>query len=179
MRRYVTVFSFFATLMIGEVRTSTEWGEGVTYEHVSDDPKVVNRTFVSTLQSVYIWNCGLKALPRSIVDLPVLTRLGLNDNELTCLPDEIGRMTTLEDLWIPENQLVSLPTTIGGLKNLRDIWLTRNRLSSLPSEVGQLNCLTKLKLEANELMGLPEELGGCLGLEELFLFLQQAMCFAS
>jgi hypothetical protein len=74
------------------------------------------------------YNISNDNIPRTSAKLTKLTRLYLNNNQLTSLPPEIGKLTNLTELYLNNNQLTSLPPEIGKLTNLKDLTLWRNQL---------------------------------------------------
>ena len=81
------------------------------------------------LTKLYIENNELSGLPGEIGDLTKLEVLNLHNNELTSLPESIGNLTKLTSLRLHNNELTSLPVSIGKLTNLTLLWLSNNRLS--------------------------------------------------
>ena len=137
------------------------------------------------------------ALPEGVFDGLPLTRLFLNDNQLTWLrPDTFRDLSQLRTLWLDNNDLGSLDSAIfedlGELSTLalvniglssppEDIfehnpklswlYLNDNRLSSLPENLFDgLSALSRLHLYDNRLSSLPADVfDGLTSLERLYL----------
>jgi Leucine-rich repeat (LRR) protein len=73
-------------------------------------------------------------LPRNRDGLLNLTKLWLNNTQLTELPKEIGNLTNLTSLLIGKNLLNEFPKEIGNLVNLTELNLSDNQLTELPKE---------------------------------------------
>lgn len=80
---------------------------------------------------------------------PFLTRLFLDNNQLTTLPAEIGMLRTLQVLNVSHNHLQELPNCIGMLSQLKELLLFDNQIRNLPQEVGYLCKLEVLGIVGN------------------------------
>ena len=109
------------------------------------------------------------AVPAEIGQLTSLTRLDLDNNQLTSLPAEIGQLTSLRELSLSYNKLTTLPAEIGQLTSLTVLILGGNKLTSLPAWIGQLTALTSLHLSCNQLTSLPAEIGQLTSLRVLYV----------
>ena len=98
-----------------------------------------------------------------------ITRLDLEDRNLTNLPSSIGKLKKLEDLFLGDNFLTSLPSSIGNLKNLMYFDLGGNRLNSIPESIFKLTKLKELKLSQNHLESVPRQIGNLKKLKYLGL----------
>ncbi|MBE7381177.1 MAG: leucine-rich repeat domain-containing protein [Leptolyngbya sp. SIO1E4] len=114
---------------------------------------------------------GLKLviLPKSIGQLKKITRLYLQENQLTSVPKELGNLSNLQELYLHNNYLSSVPKELGQLNNLTELHLHYNQLSSVPKELSQLNNLTGLYLHHNQLNSIPKELGSLTNLSEFYI----------
>lgn len=112
---------------------------------------------------------GIRVLLAEIGELTELTKLLMNDNDLTSLPAAIGSLTNLSTLELQNNSLLSLPPEIGGLAALRTLDLRNNELDALPKEIAGLKSLVKLQLWGNRFTSLPGEISGLTALQELYL----------
>ncbi len=81
-------------------------------------------------------------MPPEIGQLTLLTKLKLDNNQLTALPAEIGQLTQLTSLSLSRNKLTALPPEIGLLVNLKEpteswegLQLGNNPLKSPPPEI--------------------------------------------
>ena len=139
----------------------------------------------------------LSALPEGVFDGLPLTRLFLNDNQLTWLRSDTFRdLSQLRTLWLDNNDLGSLDSAIFeylgelstlalvniGLSSLPEdifehnpklswLYLFDNQLSSLPADVFDgLTALSRLRLDNNRLNSLPADVfDGLTSLERLYL----------
>ena len=121
-------------------------------------------------------------------NLSSLTKLDLNNNQLTSLPSSMQSMPSLEILFLSENKFEVIPALIGKLKKLRVLslrgnvitdlsstnlptatleWLilTNNRIQTIDTNIKDLTFLKKLMLSHNRLTEIPSELGDCHNLE--------------
>ncbi|CAB9517843.1 LRR receptor-like serine threonine-protein kinase [Seminavis robusta] len=121
-------------------------------------------------------NATLSSLmPSSIYQMPNLTFLALNNNEMMSgrIPSELGMLTTLKELKLDDCSLSgTLPSELGSLTNLIEIELQRNKNleGPIPSEYGMMNSLMDLSMNQNKLSGsLPSELFQMSSLAELDL----------
>lgn len=85
---------------------------------------------LSELEDFYAVNCGIRTIPRALVQLPKLTSLSLSGNALTEFPVP---SSPLERLELQNNQLTTLPAEVGQLAALRNLAIYKNPLESLPS----------------------------------------------
>ena len=104
----------------------------------------------------------MSTLPSDIFDnLTQLTRLYLDDNNLSTLPSDIfDNLTQLTRLWLGGNQLSTLPSDIfDNLTQLSLLSLGGNQFSTLPSDIfDNLTQLTQLHLGDNQLSTLPSDI---------------------
>lgn len=121
-------------------------------------------------------------------NLSSLTKLDLNNNQLTSLPSSMQSMPSLEILFLSENKFEAIPALIGKLKKLRVLslrgnvitdlssvnlptatleWLilTNNNIQIVDTSIKDLTFLKKLMLSHNNISVLPSELGDCHNLE--------------
>ena len=102
----------------------------------------------------------LGSLPEGVFDRLPLTRLFLNDNQLTWLrPDTFRDLSQLRTLWLDNNDLGSLDSAIfEDLGELSTLALVNIGLSSLPADIFEDNPkLSWLYLFDNQLSSLPED----------------------
>jgi len=89
-----------------------------------------------------------------------LTKLVLQNLELTYLPENISNLSSLEWLNLSINQLTTLPMGIGNLTNLYFLDLSTNQLNiEIPEYIINMNNLNRLLLNDNQFYGqIPEGL---------------------
>ncbi|MBL3658791.1 DUF5018 domain-containing protein [Fulvivirga sediminis] len=92
-----------------------------------------------------------------IGQLSELTKLTLNNNDISSLPSEIDELKKLKELHLWYNKLISLPKEIGDLESLKKLDVSANKLRALPSELGNLTNLKFLYLDHNDLSTIPKE----------------------
>ncbi|KAG2486470.1 hypothetical protein HYH03_014917 [Edaphochlamys debaryana] len=114
--------------------------------------------------------CGLREVPREVLELTELEELQLSGNQLSCLPEGISRLTALRRLGLAGNGLEALPAGLGALTALEGLWLHGNRLRELPQELGRLSGLKALSLAGNCIQSVPPgALAGLTSLTDLTL----------
>lgn len=121
-----------------------------------------NLTFLPTnigyglvnLQKLSVHLNRIRALPKSVCEIPSLRYLDAHFNQLHGLPSAIGRLQNLEVLNVSSNfkDLTELPETIDKLSNLRELDLSNNQIRFLPDCFFELQNLTKLNLDQNPLI---------------------------
>lgn len=94
---------------------------------------------------------GLKALSVPLFRYEFLTKLYLDDNQLSSLGPIVGTLRRLTHLDISHNQIRELPAEIGMLVNLKELLVFNNGLQTLPDEVGNLFKLETLGIDGNPL----------------------------
>jgi len=126
-------------------------------------------------------------------ELPHMTELYLDDNELEELSEICGNFTCLQKLSMELNLLTSIPKVTCALPSLTHLnlsqnaishihannlkWLTNvetlelagNRISKLPSQIGLLTYLRSLDLSGNVLTTIPSSIAYCENLRKLNL----------
>ncbi|MGK7913230.1 MAG: COR domain-containing protein, partial [Synechococcus sp.] len=118
-------------------------------------------------------NNQLSKVPKELGQLANLTVLFLYNNQLSKVPKELGQLTNLTELFLYGNQLSEVPQELGKLANLERLRLDINRLREVPKELGQLANLTRLDLDNNQLREVPKELGQLANLTVLYLYNNQ------
>lgn len=98
-----------------------------------------------------------------------LSKLQLNDNQLTTLPQSFCQLTALKVLHLGYNKLTVLPHSFGQLAALERLNLNQNELTTLPESFSQLKTLIVLEFSANPLKTLPESFGQLSALETIYL----------
>ena len=104
---------------------------------------------------VSLANKNLTAVPEWLENLPALTVLDLNGNQLFQLPEWLGNLTTLHSLNLAGNPIyLTLPESIGNLSALTTLNLAGSQLTALPESIGNLSALTTLSLGGTGLCAL-------------------------
>ncbi len=130
-------------------------------------PDIFDRAEVKEgLRSVRLNDCRLDTLPASLLQLPRLEILSVQNAGLSHLP-EFGEMPGLLSLNLSHNRLTELPESIGRMGSPLALILDRNRLEFLPESIGRLTALRELTVPGNRLHGLSDSLGDLLDLEKL------------
>ncbi len=94
---------------------------------------------------------GLKTLSGALFQYDFLTKLYLDDNQLSSLGPVVGQLRRLTHLDISHNQIRELPEEIGMLVNLKELLAFNNGLQTLPNEIGNLFKLETLGIDGNPL----------------------------
>ncbi len=121
------------------------------------------------LKFLYIYQIGLRSLPKNIGDLSIVEKILLSKNELISLPKSFGNLTKLRRLFLEDNQLRKLPVTFGNLSSLEYCDLSNNQLKSLPESIGNLTQLKELYLARNDLRSLPKSFVNLRSLERMVI----------
>ncbi len=123
---------------------------------------------------LYLDNNGLTgAVPTEITNLPSLSRLKLENNQLTSLPD-LSPLSSLTQLYCHNNQLTSLPG-LSSLSSLAVLYCSNNPLASLP-DLSQLSNLASLWCNNTQLTSLPD-LSSLSNLQTLYCAFNQLSSF--
>jgi Leucine-rich repeat (LRR) protein len=127
---------------------------------LKSDNKIIKRFFL-TITKINLQNNNLTELPESFGELTNLTTLNLQSCKLiTELPESFGELTNLKELNLSYNNLTKLPERFGELKNLTTLNLQSCKLiTELPESFGELTNLKELNLSYNNLTKLPERFG--------------------
>ena len=97
-------------------------------------------------------------IPNEFCNLPNLTRLDVNRNQISSLPDSIHRLENLDYLWLLLNRIPSLPDKFGHLNKLAYLNLGSNSLSELPESFVELDSLKWVWFSGNSLTSLPDSI---------------------
>jgi Leucine-rich repeat (LRR) protein len=93
---------------------------------------------IPTLEELYIKNCSISKIPKSIKALGNLRIFVMIETKITSIPDEISHLSKLESLNFSFNEIKEIPASIGKLKSLESMYIQKNELISLPNEISQL-----------------------------------------
>jgi Leucine-rich repeat (LRR) protein len=87
-----------------------------------------------------------------------LIEMGFSGLELEEVPLEIVKCTHLTKLWLNNNQITQISEVLGQLFNLTWLSLSNNQITSIPEVLGQLSNLRWLELDGNQITSIPEAL---------------------
>lgn len=96
------------------------------------------------LKSITLQNSSITEIPDAALQLPVLKKLYLRNNQLQSVPETLPE--TLETLILPHNQLITLPASA---RNLQHLNIEHNPLQQLPAgleNIPQLNLELEKKI---------------------------------
>ncbi len=123
-----------------------------------------NCASVTTAHLAAITSLGLRGITTlkvgDFAGLSALTRLDLNDNQISTLPaDAFSDLSALTRLFLGGNQISTLPAGVfSGLSKLTRLFLGGNQISTLPAGVfSGLSKLTTLVLGDNQISTLPAD----------------------
>lgn len=103
---------------------------------------------------------SLDSLPKLSLDLAIISKLNLSNNNLQNIPESLtARLLNLEMLDVHSNQLRSLPNSIGCLSKLKVLNVSGNFIQSLPATIENCRALEELNLNFNMLSKLPDTIG--------------------
>ena len=137
-----------------------------------------------------ILETGITYIPKEIANLSILTKLILNDNDVTdmspictmknleelrltnnkidAIPEEIKNMTELSILFLNKNNISNIEN-LCNLKNVKKLELSYNNITEIPKAINKLKKLKFLWLISNEIDIIPSEIGELSKLKELFI----------
>jgi Leucine-rich repeat (LRR) protein len=114
------------------------------------------------LFSLYLMDCGLNEIPKSLLSLENLRYLSLEKNPLKNIKDEgnfIKNFTNLQVLNLGNCQLSEFPVEIGELPNLYNLFLYNNNIRHFPNSddiEGKFDNLSTLVMSVNNLTEFPD-----------------------
>ncbi|CAI8589876.1 unnamed protein product [Vicia faba] len=112
------------------------------------------------LQVMDLSGMSLDSLPKSLLDLAIISKLDLSNNNLKNIPESLtARLLSLEMLDVHSNQLKSLPNSIGCLSKLQVLNVSANFIESLPATIENCRALEELNVNFNMLSKLPDTIG--------------------
>ncbi|CAA6671129.1 unnamed protein product [Spirodela intermedia] len=102
----------------------------------------------------------LDSLPSPTLNLAVVTKLDLSNNNLESIPESlVARLLNVVVLDLHSNQLRTLPNSMGCLSKLRVLNVSGNMLESLPKSIEDCRALEELVANFNKLTALPDTMG--------------------
>ena len=120
-----------------EVRSITYTNEYLTFEREASDycdqelfPDTIT---LKNLRAFELNNTMLTAIP-SVLMLPTILKIDLDENNITHLPDTIDTLKDLSYLSIERNKLTKLPPSIKKLTKLKNLYLGGNPISEEEQE---------------------------------------------
>ncbi|WOK95007.1 plant intracellular Ras-group-related LRR protein 1 isoform X2 [Canna indica] len=103
---------------------------------------------------------SLDSLPNPSINLGVITKLDLSNNDLEIIPESLtARLLNLVVLDLHSNQLRTLPNSIGCLSKLKALNVSGNLIESFPKTIEDCRALQELIANFNKLTALPDTLG--------------------
>lgn len=111
---------------------------------------------LKNLRVLFIGNCPVQRLPKSIFKLEKLENLGLSDTKIQTLPTDIGQLKALKYLTIHNSPILELPDSLGDLQALTQLELWKTKIKRLPNSIGNLNKLEMLRVSNTNLISLPK-----------------------
>lgn len=97
--------------------------------------------------------------PQALDGFPSLRELALDHNRLSMAPPHLAALAHLTDLNLGHNRISMLPREIGQVTSLRSLWVPHADLVTLPEEICQLTALRRLGLHGNSIKALPANIG--------------------
>ncbi|GEM_PF-6973171 len=108
-----------------------------------------------------------------IGELPKLTNLILNRNDLSTVPAAIAKLKTLKAIFVGGNSRLDFEHVIevlATLPRLEGVGLDDNQMRVVPANIGKLKTCKRLGLSSNELVSLPATIADLQALESLDLY---------
>jgi len=121
------------------------------------------------LQGIELGGNPIESIKLSERILGSLTRLTIDQHELSVMLSELAQMTSLLDLTITRGMLEYLDDNIGHLPQLRSMDLHNNIIQELPDSTVDLKSVQEINLHSNQLTYLPGNLNGLFSLTKLDL----------
>ncbi|XP_030544975.2 plant intracellular Ras-group-related LRR protein 6-like [Rhodamnia argentea] len=116
------------------------------------------------LEIVDLSGLSLDSLPSPPLDLGIICKLDLSNNNLQMIPEPLAaRLLNVAVLDVQSNQLKALPNSIGCLSKLKLLNVAGNLLVSLPTTILKCRSLEELNANFNQLTMLPDAVGLELG----------------
>lgn len=103
----------------------------------------------TNIQTLYVENTNLKALPQSIGDMKYLASVFLKDNALTAFPEQLTRLEGMLDIDIVNERIPSISDGIRNWKSLHSLRITGTDITELPDVFNDLYKISTLDLQDN------------------------------
>ncbi|TMW61744.1 hypothetical protein Poli38472_010807 [Pythium oligandrum] len=116
-----------------------------------DIAKIPDTVFTGQLRSLVLQNCLMQDIPKAVYDLPKLTMLIVDMNNLTSIPSEVGNLS-LDQFSAIENDLTEFPADqISNMPRLRELALSFNQITHVDLEMDNA-ALEYLEMDGNQLL---------------------------
>eukprot|EP01004_Peranema_trichophorum_P002948 NODE_1969_length_1734_cov_19.841092_g1678_i0.p1 GENE.NODE_1969_length_1734_cov_19.841092_g1678_i0~~NODE_1969_length_1734_cov_19.841092_g1678_i0.p1 ORF type:complete len:546 (-),score=136.76 NODE_1969_length_1734_cov_19.841092_g1678_i0:96-1577(-) len=152
----------------------------------SDIDKAIHQQqpITSIIGNLDISDCGLDNLPDSMLKMPNLRTLKINENKLETLPPLGKYHPRLTYLDCSSNPVNNFSSAVEGLHELRTLLAYKMKLKLFPSDICNFLRLENLNMFDNGLTRVPEEINQLVSLQELNLASNQITslpdrCFAN
>ncbi|KAK2982975.1 hypothetical protein RJ640_019253 [Escallonia rubra] len=112
------------------------------------------------LESVDLSGMCLESLPSPCVNLGIICKLDISNNNLQSIPESLtARLLNLVVFDVHSNQLNCIPNSIGCLSKLKVLNVSGNLLRALPITIENCRSLEELNANFNQLTKLPDTIG--------------------
>ena len=119
-------------------------------EHGSNVMQTLQRLFVAKESGTLdVTSMKLQECPGELANIPSLTQLYIDRNNLTILGDVIASLPGLLLLSAQHNRLCKVTPLLTRLNSLKELMLSNNEFTAIPSEILLLSSLKKLEMEHN------------------------------
>lgn len=127
----------------------------------------INQRYLNEVLFLDLYNLGLKTVPPCINQFKGMRYLRLQDNELTCIPD--FDLPNLTHLYLENNQLTFFSKIFKGCPSLEYLSLNKNRIKVITTDLQECANLRFLEVEENPLEEFDPNLSNCSKLTDLRL----------
>lgn len=101
------------------------------------------------LETLFLSECMLDAVPPAVTRLVSLRKLQLKKNSISRLPPGLSALQNLDTIQLAGNLLSTFPHCLTTLPRLRTVFLHNNDLVYVTGDVTKLTSLTSLNLKGN------------------------------
>ncbi len=120
------------------------------------------------LETLNIFYCNLKSLPKCISKLINITELDLHGNKLKSIPKCVFSLINLKTMNVSNNKINNI-NNISKLINLEFLDISSNFITKIPISIDKLTNLKVLLCGYNRIRYLPDTLNNLINLERIFL----------